>query len=506
MKTGRKTRWISNLVSSGLAVLALAAGLAAPAVMAADAPQTSPGTAIAIMQASAALQSEDCAGARGPLNQLWNDPYLAQADPDLAASMRASLIACTAQTDGMKAAISLSADNIKRPSANAAAYDLHVFLLLIDNQVLAANIALNEGLTRFPATAGDFTDMSVMGLLLQLAGVDGEAGHKLLNRLQEVRWQAHNPAARPLIGFMRVEGLRKALAAGDETHAALYRKDIAEDSLVYVIMQGDGELSDPNVAPFDVRPVIDREIRAATEHVAGNPAELMVLRYLILLERADDQSSLALTQLDGIFALVEQYGLQNFQNIESYPGLLTDRGSLLADLGRHIEADKAFKDGNAKLTPEYAINHNLIYINYLTDSGREKEALALAAGLKTESMEPDDQLQLAGAKACALAYAGDEPGYAASVAGLASQPLLRVKPALCAGDSEGAAQALIAAIRDPGSRLSVIMFMQNGLAPIPFGERDRGFVAAMAAVKARPDVVAAAQAAKINIRTWPLRF
>ncbi|ESQ87084.1 hypothetical protein ABAC460_21175 [Asticcacaulis sp. AC460] len=499
MKAGRKLRLMGSLV-------AMAMGLAVSAVQAADAPQSSPGTAIAIMQASAALQSEDCTAARAPLNLLWNDPYLDQADPDLAAQMRASLIACTAQTDGMKAAIALSAMNIKRPNATIAAYDLHIFLQLIDNQVIAANTTLNDALTRFPATATDMTDMTVLGVLLQLSSVDGEAGYAVLNRLQEARWQAHNPAMRPLIGFLRVEGLRKSLAAGDATHVALYRQDIAQDSLIYVMVEGDGELSDPNVPSIDVRPVIQREIEANATRVAGNPAELMVLRYLIMLERSNNQSALALTQLDGILSLVDQYGLQNFQNIESYPGLLTDKASLLADLGRYAEADKAFKDGAAKLTPQYSVDHNLIYVNFLVDNGREKDALNVAATLVPEAMEQDDQYQLTATRACAYAYSGDEPAYAQAVEVLATQPLLKVKPALCAGDSEGAAAALIAAINDPGSRLSVIMFLQKGLPQLPFGERDKGFIAAQDALKARPDVIAAAQAAKINIRTWPLRF
>ncbi|EGF93325.1 hypothetical protein ABI_17650 [Asticcacaulis biprosthecium C19] len=505
MKTGRKVRWYKGLGIGGMAV-AMALGAAAPAFSAADAPETSPGTAIAIMQAAAALQGEDCVSARAPLNLLWNDPYLDQADPNMAAQMRAALIVCTAQTDGMKAAIALSASNIKRTNATVAAYDLHVFLLMVDGQVLAAGTSLNEGLERFPTTAPALTDMTVLGLLVQLSAVDGEASFGLLNRLQDVRWQAHNPAMRPLIGFLRVEGLRKAIAVGDDARARLYRQDIAQDSLVYVIAQGDGELSDPSVPPIDVRPVIVREIEANASRVAGNPAELMGLRYLIMLERANDQSALALTQLDGILNLVDQYGLQNFQSVESYPGLLTDKGSLLADLGRYVDADKAFKDGAAKLTPEYAIDHNLIFMNYLTDSGREKDALNLAATLVPEAMEQDDRYQLVATRACAYAYAGDEPAYAQAVEALATQPLLRVKPALCAGDSEGAAKALIAAINDPDSRLSVIMFMQNGLPALPFGERDKGFIAAMQAVKTRSDVVAAAQAARINIRTWPLRF
>lgn len=504
MVASRKTRWKKTLGALAI-VSGLSVSLFLSAVQAAT-PDSSPGTAIAIMQASAAIQSDDCASARAPLNLLWNDPYLDNSDPELAAQFRAALIACTAQSDGIKAAIALSAENIKRPTATVAAFDMHVFLLLIDQQVPAAARVLNDTLTRFPDKAADLTDLSVMGVALQIMNTDKPQYVTLLNRLEDVHWQPHNPAMRPAMDILRMEVLRTALAAGDGGHAALYRADIARDSLVYAISQGDGELSDGAVPAMDVRPVIAAEIKDAQAYVVENPGQLTVLNYLMMLERSIDQKDVALVQLNGIVDLVDQYGIENFQDIESYPELLAVRMSLLADLGRRTEADAAYADGEKRLTPLGEVDLNLAYMNYLTDRGEETAALALESKLEGVELTQGQQVQLVTVKACAYAYQGDEPRYAMVMASLANLPMSRVKPALCAGDTEGAAEALIAGINDPDGRIDAITFLQSGLAPIPYSERDKVYIARLQALKGRPDVIAAAQAAHINIRMWPLRF
>ena len=502
MAIDRKARWIK-----GLSVLAFAAVTAqASGAWAGTAPESSPGTAIAIMQASAALQASDCAAAKAPLNLLWNDPYLDNSDPKLAAQYRGSLIACVASTDGLKAAISLSADNIKRPGAEVSAYDLHVFLLLLDQQVPAAVSALNDSLVKFPDSAGDLSDMSVLGVLLQIRGSDPAQGLVLLDHLEEAHWQPHNPSARPLMGFVRLDGLRVALAAGDAAHTALYRADIARDSLVYAVSQGDGELSDGTAAAMDVRPVMNGEVRQAQAYVAGSPTELTVLSYLMMLERANDQGDLALVQLNGIMDLVDKYGIEKFQNLESFPNLLSVRIALLGEQGRNLDAEKAYADAMTRLTPLGMVDVNLAYMGYLTDRGSEVAALAVESKLDGVELSAEQQAELAAVKACAYAYMGDEPHYAQAMASLNGQVMLQVKPALCAGDVDGAAMSLVAAINDPGSRLDVVAFMQNGLPAIAYSERERAYVDRLAALKARPDVVAAAQAAQITIRSWPLRF
>lgn len=496
------------LSAPGLAIaLVMGLGLAG-AVHAAPAPAAGPGTAIAIMQAGAAIQAQDCAAAIAPLTQLWNDPSVAAADPALAQEFRIELIACTAQTQGMTAALALSTTNIGRADVSAKDYDLHIFLQLVDKQNAAAAASLNTALTKFPADAADLTDISVFGVLLAIRQGDPAATHALLNHLEDVHWQAHTPSFRPLIDFLRIMALRDAVASGDSVHADLYRGDIAAGTMVYVVSQGDGQLSSAAVPPQDIQPVIAKEINDLKTWIAANPTDLLSLSILISLERADDQDALALTQLNGILALVDQYGIDKFDDPDMYGELLSDKAELLANAGRDADARAAYADGAGKLGADARAGLQLSWMNYLTDSGDEKAGIAMAGGIALSSGDSymKQAVQLTSNLACAYGYAGDEPAFAQATDALAANPMARVKPYLCAGDTEGAAKNLITAIGDPGSRDDVILFMQDGLAPLAFGPRAQAYAAALAALKKRPDVLAAAAANHILVRVWPLRF
>ncbi len=471
-------------------------------------PVNGPNTAIAIMQASAAMQAEDCTAGIPPLTQLWNDPSVAASDPALAVKLRMQLIVCTFQVEGLTDGLALSASNIARPDATADEYDLHIFLQLLAYQNTAATASLEAALTKFPSTAGDLSDTSVLNVLLGLRDSDPDGLHKMLNHLEEVHWQAHDLSHRPMMNLFRIGSLRKAVAAGDSVHADLYRSDIASDTMVYVVAQGDGNISQAANPAQDIQPVVDKEIADLKTWVAANPEDLLSLSILVSLERADDQDALALTQLNGILALVDKYGIEKFDSAEMYGELLTDKGELLADLGRTADARAAYADGAAKLGDDKNTNLQLSWMNYLIDSGDEKAAVVLAATIAPASGDSylTQAATLSSDLACAYGYAGDEPAFGRTVDTLATAPKYRVKPYLCAGDAEGAARNLISAMGDPDNRNAMILFMQDGLPPIAFGARDQTYVTALATLKKRPDVLAAAAANHILVRTWPLRF
>jgi len=489
---------------AGAAALGLAVGLAIAAPAFAEAPASSNGTAVAIMQASAALQSGDCAGAMGPLNQLWHDPYLEQNDPALASQFRFQLIACTAQTQGLPAALALSGENVSR-AYDIGAYDLHVFLQLMNQQPEAAAITLDAALARFPEQGPNLTDMSVVGVLALNHDAHPETAQALLNRLEEVRWQIHNVSGRPLMGMLRLEGLRKAVKAGDQRHADLYRADLKTDSVFYILSQGDGTISDAGVPAEPIGPVINREIEDVRAVITANPADLMALSYLMGLEGLNDQNSLALTQLNGILDLVDKYGLENFGSQETYPGLLTTRAELYANVGRYIDAGNAYETGAAKLGGK-AGGLLVSYMNFLIDRGQEKAGLALESRISQVALEDNQRFNLVINEACAAAYSGDTAGYTRAMALLSGNPLGQIKPYLCAGNPDAAAAALISAMGNPATRDATIGFMQEGLSPLSVSDRNEALVNALQALKTRPDVVAAAQANQIIIRKWTLRL
>ncbi|MDV6332482.1 hypothetical protein [Asticcacaulis sp. 201] len=493
--------WAAVAVAVNLCVASVCA--AAPAV--AEPPASSSGTAIAIMQATSAIQAGDCEGALVPLNQLWHDPYLEQNDPALAAQVRFQLIGCTLQTRGIAEALALSTENVSR-ARDINAYDAHVFLQLLNDQPDAAATTLEAGMAKFPDQAPSLTDLSVIGVLLHFHDSQPARTLALMNRLEEVHWQIHNIAGRPLIGLLRLEGLRASVKSNDTVHADLYRAGLKTDSLFYVLSQGDADISAADVPALPVGPVIAREIDDVKRVVASNPADLFSLSYLMTLEQTNNQNSLALTQLEGILALVDQYGLDKFGSPETYPELLTTRAELLANVGRYGDSGVAYEEGAKKLGAEKASPLMLSYMNFLIDRGQEKTALALIPRIDLKGLDDGGKAMLVMNDACAQGFLGDKAAFASDMKVLEGLGLLQIKPYLCAGDTESAAKALITAINDPASRDEAIVFLQLGLSGLSYSERDAKLVASMRALKQRPDVQASAKANRILIRSWDIRL
>lgn len=488
-----------------LTALGFALGLSLSMPAFAETPASSAGTAIAIMQATSAMQSGDCAGALKPLNQLWHDPYLEQTDPELAAQFRFQLVACTADTQGLPAALALSTENMAR-AKDISAYDLHVFLQLASQQPLAAAATLEAAMARFPDQGPKLTDTTVVGVLLQIHDSQPAMTQSLLNHLEDTRWQIHNVTGRPLMGYLRLQGLRAAVKAGDTVHAALYRTDLKTDSMFYIVSQGDGAISDAGVASDSIGPVLLREIEDVKAVITANPADLMALSYLMELEKMNGQDALALTQLNGILALVDQYGIDKFGSAHVYPDLLAERGALYANVGRFNDAGKAFEEGATKLGAGKANAVLVAYMKFLVDNGREREALALEGRIDIAALDGGQAATVLATEACAMGYAGDTATFGRFIGLLNGRDLLQVKPYLCAGNSDAAAKALISAISNPAVRDDVIFDLQNDLPPIAIGNRDETFVTALEALKARADVQAAAKANTIIVRNWTVRM
>lgn len=491
--------FVGRLVAAG----ALIAGLSLAPV--ADAQTMTAATALNIMKATEALQGGKCDQAIGPLEALWDDADFQTADPDTAEQFRFQRILCTLNLKGPAAAVALSADNTHHPGAGLASYDLHVFLLLSTQQVPGAAATMEEALTRFPDAASKLTDMTVMATLFTLE--DDAARYKLLDHLERVRWQIHDPSARLLIDTLRVEGLRRAVAAGDQGLAALYRTDVAPDAYIYALIEGDGRLTDAAVPAANLVPVVRAQIDAVKGHIVSRPTDLQGLAYLVGLERSADDHEIALVQLNGILNLVFRNGLDKFEQPGTFPDLIEAKAHLLLDLQKQAQALDVYKEAAQYLRGPGTVDFSIGYMNALIDMGQDREALAVGSRIDFLSMNGDQRRALAATQACAYAYLKDTARYAQSLAFSAdAQGIPQVKPYLCAGDANGAAAALIARINDPDSRDQAIMLMQDVKSQVPHSTRNRDYLAAMVALRKRPDVIAAAKAQDIVVRAWPLRF
>jgi hypothetical protein len=491
--------FVGQLVAAGALVVALSA---APIT---DARAADGDTALNIMTATEALQAGKCDRALPALDALWDDPAFVAADADTAEQFRFQRILCTLRLKGPAAAVALSAENTHHPGAGLSSYDLHVFLLLSTEQAPAAAATMEEALTRFPDAAPRLTDLTVMATLLTV--VDDTTRYKLLDHLERVRWQIHDPSSRPLIDTLRVAGLRRAVALGDNGLAALYRNDVAPDAYMYALIEGDGRLTDASQPAANVQPVIRAQIDEVKTHIAGRPTDLPGLAYLIRIERSADDHEVALLQLNGILRLVFVNGLDKFEQPMTFPGLIDAKGQLLFDLQKQAQALEVYKDAAQYLKGPGTVDFTIAYMNALIDLGQDREALNVGSRIDFLSMNGDQRRALAATQACAYAYLKDTTRYAQSLAFSAdAHGVPPVKPYLCAGDTNGAAAALVALINDPDHRDQAIMLMQDVKSQVPHSTRNRDYLAAMIALRKRPDVMAAAKAQDIVTRAWPLRF
>lgn len=493
-----------SLLALGLCLSAVPAQADTATIAPATAPAASPNTALNIMQATAALQAGKCDEALPILAQLWDDAELLKGDPDLAEQFRIQRIICTLSLNGVPAALALSEDSLKHPGVTVVSYDLRIFLLLSSKQPDMAADVLAEAVTRFSATAYKLTDMTVMGTLLT---VKQERRRELLAGLQRAGWQLRDPSGRLVIDFLRLDGLRTAVKAGDKVLADLFRADIADNALIYPISQGDGVLSDANVPAAYVMPVLRQQIQDVQTYIANTPTDLPGLRYLILLQRTADEQQLALVQLNGVLQLIRVNGLEKFKAPNTYPNLIRDKALLLAELGKTEEALTLYRDGAKVMKGAGTFNFMIAYMDFLISLGRDQEALALESNIDLTQLDDSQKRRLAAVQGCAYAYLKDTMRYDVSRT-MATSPSGLVDPKLylCAGDSEGAATALIALINTPAARDDAILIMQNPKPPIAYSERSKAINAAFAALKKRPDVIAAAKAQNIVVRDWPIRF
>ncbi len=492
--------WLSTALAAGLMVAAQAQATVA---------QTAPAqgnTALNIMQATAAVDAGKCADALPILAQLWDDASLKAGDPDLAADFRAKRVLCTAQVSGPAAALPLSTENLTMAPVSVDAYGLHAFLQLSNGQPEGAAQTIDTALDALGPKGADLPDISVISTLVLLHDKNKARETALMAHIEDAHWQVHDITSRPLLDIFRLEGLRAAAVAGDQAHAMAYRADIAKDSSVYMLSQGDGRISHGDVPPQNVRAILDGEINDTKAYIVKNSRDLSAISYLVGLETTAGQEELALKQVNSLIGLIDANSLAAFGNTDSYGNLLSQKASLLADLGKAAEADAAYAEGEARLQGRGQVDFYVNELSYLIDRGREKDAVALALRFDLSNLEPVQKATIGSLLACALAYGGDKADYDNLIKAMPDGLSMKTRPLLCAGDNDGAARNTIAQIKDEDSRDGMILFLQDRQAGIAWSARNQIYLDALEALRKRGDVLSATTQANILVRSWPVKF
>ena len=494
------------VLSMALAAFTLAAGAAQAQTTTAAPPSVAPpaNTALNIMQATADVDAGKCAEALPILAQLWDDPALKASDPELAAHFRDKRVLCTAEVSGAAAALPLSAQSLAQAPVSVDAYGLHTFLQLSNNQPEEASQTLDIALDKLGPQSADLSDLSVLGTLILLQDKDKARATALMAHIEDAHWQVHDITNQPVFDLFRLDALRAA--AGDQAHAAAYRADIARDSVIYILSQGDGRVSHGDVPPQDIRLILAGEINDTKGYIVKHSRDLSAISYLIGLEITAGDEELALKQVNAMIELIDANRLSAFENADSYGNLLSQKASLLADLGKTDEADAAYAEGEARLQGAGQVGFYVNELGYLIDRGREKDAVALASRFDLSNLHPDQKAGIAALVACAFAYSGDKADYDTVINAMPDGIVPKTRPLLCAGDTEAAARNTIAMIKNEDARNAMIVFLQDRQGGIAWGARNQVYLDAVAALRKRSDVLSAGTQANIVIRSWPVRF
>ena len=464
----------------------------------------------------------DCGEALKPLIRLWTARDLANQSPEAFQQLRRMRILCVLQGGeekiAVKTALSLSRENIKDASAGFEAQNLHLILLDQDKSYAEAADQLEQTLKAYAPRASELASEGVLGLLMHLksGGAETETAPQdpklkarfssLVDRLSDAEYQPQNLRHRLAWRFFELDRMREAVKASDKVLLDHYRTQLADQTYPYMVMASDAALLDPQTPAKSAKDILEAEITESKIALINHPEDLANVDTLAGLYMSNDQEPLAITLINRYVDLIDQNGLLRFAHPESYEDILIKHANLFADQGRQDEALEAFKAAQTALMGQDSFDFAMAYMNYLTDTGHEREALALETKLDLKKLDADQQSALASQKACAYGYMGDKANFEAMMAKIPDPSQRRLKPAICARDADRAAGVLIALTKADKTRDVVAMELQDAEPPLAWTPRDQTYVDFLNTVKTRPDVLAAAQAAHITIRKWDIRL
>lgn len=184
------------------------------------------------------------------------------------------------------------------------------------------------------------------------------------------------------------------------------------------------------------------------------------------------------------------------EDAEAYTWVMDARARILMALGHPDEAIEqqraaAARTENGEPNISQTINLGWLYVR----TGRNAEALTAVADIGEDDASPFGLMQAVQVRACAALGLGDaavaEPAFAYLAEHAADAPGAYYEALACRGDAEAMAALLLGQFDDPETVDSAVTSMHAYLAPSNPTAVDSRLAAMDAAVRARPEIVAA---------------
>jgi len=397
------------------------------------------------------------------------------------------------------AALSILKRVTQYPEVQKSDWHLRLEVAYVAGDYRDSVISFTAIVQRWPQDISGFNDRAIFRLGNLAPKISDEAGIALLAPLHNVKW-------RPSAFFDDPDRLWYALALAylnkqDQDSAADVLNDVSDADLIIEIRSDkrfDAAVAqDP--AHFDFARRLASEVSRQRFLVSTAPKKLEGIVDLTNTLIKANQPRDALETLDQTIAraLPGDTSPSRFEDYDEQMGwLLNQRARTLILLGRDEEGLDAYgRSVSFPVNEGSNVGQTINYAGALTDLGKAKQALDVLVMFDPKLLNDYGRMSLAKVRACAYAELGDKSHLAREVefvkAHSADSSRQLIDTLVCANDTDGVAQEVLARLADPHDRGDILFRLQDFIVPENETAIDKDWRLRFAAVRNRPDVAAA---------------
>lgn len=389
-------------------------------------------------------------------------------------------------------------------------------LSLDNNRDPAALAAFDIMAARTPDRMRALDERIVWGLLRAANRLD-RSGTRALAIHETLLAQSYKPEYDAPDDALRLSHARLALRHGqtDRAHERLATIEGVRHLLtIRVDKLFDPVRDDPVIASrLDLTAAAERDVARARARMQAQPRRLEHVQALAQALHVLGRCEEALSEIDralGSGATSRRPGLiRRYDDVgEQLNWVLNEKAYLLYDLNRPVEARETFRAAIAAGEQDGGknVSQTINFASRLEAEGRPREALAMLRRMGPAS--PYGDMWAASVKTCAADQLGDAALRTEQLAFLkaheADNPAALAAGLICTNDLDGAAALYLRRLSDPDRRGEALEALQKFRRfDSPAMVRNPVMAARLAAIRDRPDVIAAVEAVG-RIETVPL--
>lgn len=454
-----------------------------------------------INQANEKLTSKDWRGAEALLKQISEDEGFSLLDDEAQQSVLYFLASTAYQNKDDETAMQAIRRACSFAQATADDWNLRFWIAVRrqdDDDMVSSFTTIAE---KWPASLADFEDETVHYVVDKAKTLPAGAERRthILQVLFAAKWSPAKSSA-DTADFLWIDLVRAYLDRHDLVQARAVAAAITRPEVIVEmrIEKTFDVITTAEPARFDVGDAYSQAVARARARMAAHPELLDAVVDLAEILEKKDKADEALAILDEALARTHR-GKPPFTDIDDKLNWAYNaRADALLSLNRidegiaqYVEAAHSSEYGNTNVSQ--TINLADMYFTL----GRPKEALATLANFKGKA-SPYGQMAFEEARACSYGQLHDTANLASSMAYLrahsADAPGVMIDALMCAGDIEGAANAIVSQLNDPDQRSATLLRLQifaDPRHPATKSDFERTMEAGLDALRARADVQAA---------------